>query len=208
MDYSCHECGEAQTVWMVARCSNPNNKACGGGEAFCFKCLGKRYPKTYNNIFKGLWWMCPVCEGLCKCETCSDPVKKAEYSRQSKRRTKQRQTQIKQQTTATITTTIEETQTKPQQTHKLRSGTIQHKTRERQEIQQTIIEETENGWICVRCSINNNSDDIECIACGCHRKRNTRKRTSQEPVHEDKFHTLKETRRATEIHDDRATPVK
>jgi hypothetical protein len=56
----------------------------------------------------------------------------------------------------------------------------------------------------------NSLDDIECIACCCHRKRNTRKRNSQEqPVHEDKFQTFKETRKATENNnEDKATPVK
>lgn len=79
MDFQCHECGEPQSVWMVARCSNPNKASSCGGEAFCFKCLGHTYPNQYNNIFKGLWWICPVCTGLCKCETCSDPVSYFNY---------------------------------------------------------------------------------------------------------------------------------
>jgi hypothetical protein len=73
MDHSCHECGEPQSIWMVARCTNPN-KAVTCGESFCFKCLGEAYPQIYGNIFKGIWWLCPACIGLCKCETCSDPV--------------------------------------------------------------------------------------------------------------------------------------
>lgn len=73
MDHLCHECGEPQSVWMVARCTNPS-KAATCGESFCFKCLGQTYPQIYGSIFKGLWWLCPVCMGTCKCETCSDPV--------------------------------------------------------------------------------------------------------------------------------------
>jgi hypothetical protein len=73
MDHSCHECGEPQSIWMVARCTNPN-KAVNCGESFCFKCLSQTYPHLYNSIFKGLWWLCPACMGICKCETCTDPV--------------------------------------------------------------------------------------------------------------------------------------
>lgn len=189
MDAICHECGEAQTVWMVARCSNPNkNVTC--GESFCFKCLGQKYPQLYGSIFKGLWWLCPVCMGMCKCDTCSDPVKKAEYQRMIKRKLK-----LKQKPTL-----FEDT--KP----KLRSGTI--KTARPPEIPPVLIEEPENGWICSRCSIVNTLEDIECMACGGHRKRNTRKRSAPEPLHEDKFHAFKETKRATEINDDKSTPMK
>lgn len=196
MDYSCHECGEPQSIWMVARCTNPN-KGTACGEAFCFKCLGQTYPQLYNSIFKGLWWVCPICTGLCKCETCSDPVKKAEYNRLSKRKLKQRQKPA----------IVEETKPLKQ----LRSGTIHSKPTRVVPEAPSIHEDPENGWICSRCSIVNSLEDIECIACGCHRKRNTRKRISQEPIHEvDKFHTYnKEPRRAAENNnEDKATPVK
>lgn len=94
---------------------------------------------------------------------------------------------------------------------KLRSGS--HNKAYRPQTPPVHVEEPENGWICSRCSIVNSLDDIECIACGGHRKRNTRKRPTQtqtptqESLHEDKFHTYKETRRATEINDDKSTPV-
>lgn len=192
MDYTCHECGEPQSVWMVARCSNPN-KSVSCSEAFCFKCLGQTYPQLYNNIFKGLWWICPSCTGLCKCETCSDPVKKAEYNRLAKRKLNQR---------ASKPAPVEEIKTL-----KLRSGTVHNKVSRMIPEAPVVPEEPEN-WICSRCSSSNSLDDIECIACGCHRKRNTRKRISQEPVHEDKFHAMKETRKATENNEDKAAPVK
>jgi len=194
MDHSCHECGDSQSIWMVARCTNPS-KTTNCGEAFCFKCLSQIHPQLYSSIFKGLWWLCPVCMGLCKCETCSDPVKKAEYQRLSKRKIKQRPKP----------TPVEDS--KPL---KLRSGTIHHKQSRVPEISPAALEDPADGWICSRCSIVNSIDDIECIACCCHRKRNTRKR-SQDPVHEDKFQAYKETRRATEQQpntDDKVTPVK
>lgn len=191
MDHSCHECGEPQSIWMVARCTNPS-KTVTCGECFCFKCLGQFYPQIYGSIFKGLWWLCPACMGMCKCETCSDPVKKAEYQRLSKRKLKQRPKPAP----------IEDTKSL-----KLRSGTIHNKPPRVPELGPVPFEDPADGWTCSRCSTLNSIDDIECIACCCHRKRTTRKR-SQEPVHEDKFQTYKETRRATENNDDKATPVK
>lgn len=210
MDLSCHECGEPQSVWMVARCTNPS-KAVTCGESFCFKCLGQMYPQLYGSIFKGFWWLCPACTGICKCETCSDPVsafvffeclilcvytcllhqvKKAEYQRLSKRKLKQRPKPVP----------VEDT--KPL---KLRSGTIHNKHSRVPELSSVPLEDPADGWICSRCSIVNSLDDIECIACCCHRKRyalnhpfpfnvqnshiicrNTRKRY-QEPVHEGKI---------------------
>lgn len=71
-------------------------------------------------------------------------------------------------------------------------------------------DEPENGWICSRCSTENSLDDIECIACGGHRKRTTRKRPTMipEPLHEDKIHVFKESRRSIETNDDKSAMVK
>jgi len=191
MDSTCHECGEPQTVWMVARCSNPSKTAtC--GEVFCFKCLSQKYPQMYGSIFKGLWWLCPVCLGTCKCETCSDPVKKAEYLRSAKKKLKQKPKP----------TPVEDN--KP----KLRSAHNKTPIRPLLDTPPVLLEDPENGWICSRCSILNNLDDIECLACGGHRKRNTRKRAAPESLHEDKFQAFKETRRATENNEEKITPVK
>lgn len=193
MESTCHECGEPQTVWMVARCSNPNKDvAC--GEVFCFKCLSQKYPQMYGSIFKGLWWLCPMCIGMCKCDTCSDPVKRAEYLRNVKK--------LKQKPKPVI---IEDT--KP----KLRSA--YNKTPVRppplpMETSPVFVDEPENGWVCSRCSILNTLEDIECLACGGHRKRSTRKRSAPEPQYEDKFQAFKETRRATENNEEKITPVK
>jgi len=194
MEASCHECGEPQGAWMVARCSNPT-KGVACGEAFCFKCLSQKYPHMYGSIFKGLWWLCPACMGMCKCDTCSDPVKRAEYQRVAKRKMKKQKP-------------VPVDDMKPL---KLRSGTVHSKAIPRPpETPPTSAhaEEPENGWTCSRCSIVNSLDDIECIACCCHRKRNMRKRpTPAEPLHEEKFHAYKETRR-TEPADDKSAPVK
>jgi len=76
----CHECRAPQCSWTVARCSNPTQGVfC--REAFCFKCLSKKYPDMYGGVFKGLYWMCPGCMGKCQCEICIDPIKKMEQQR-------------------------------------------------------------------------------------------------------------------------------
>lgn len=176
-------------MWMAARCSNPS-KHVTCGESFCFKCLSQKYPQLYGSIFKGLWWLCPVCMGMCKCGTCSDPVKKAEYQRIARRKLKQRQKLLPAEDTKS----------------KLRSGSHNKAARPPETPPVHVEEPADNLWICSRCSIVNSLDDIECIACGGHRKRNTRKRAAPESLHEDKFHTYKETRRATENNEDKSIP--
>lgn len=101
-------------------------------------------------------------------------MKKAEYNRTTKRKLKQRQKPIPQ---------VEDNNNTKL---KLRSGTInktrviqetlppqqlQQQSQQQQLPQQQMIDDPENGWICSRCSIVNSLDDIECLACGCHRKR-------------------------------------
>lgn len=194
---ACHTCKEPACDWTMVRCSK--GKYC--RELFCFACLSKNYPGLYGSVFRGICWACPACLGSCNCDVCTDPVKKQELQQTAMAKYQEEQDFI-----ASHKPDRKQAATREPPNLIIPSPVIVAKSG------RNLFEEGENCWLCPRCSVVNNTEEIECIACCFHRKRTTRKRGvyCDPPSYEEKHHVQKpEPKRARDVcYDDKSPPVK